>query len=222
MACIFEARIPGARTSGHLAKAALTAGLLLAVPAFAQTEPADLRDIRVGMPAAALRTEGYAGFSCAANPEVPLADWAGYQACPPDAAGQREVGFHYGDTKDGATKVAGQPMLLSLVVGPSGAVQAIHMRTDPSARLFQHKRAYIFGLQVMTRYGEDGWACNEGHPSASEEPVGGLFVREHCEKVIGTRRLVIDRELHRLPDAPLTAFTSASSFTVSLVKPDAS
>lgn len=210
-----------------LANTAFTAGLLTAVPASAQTGydesgPADLRDIRVGMPASALQPQGYTGFGCVADPAVPLSGWDAYPACPPDAAGQREIAFHYSDTKDGATKVAGQPMTLSLVVGPSGAVQAIHMRTDPSARLFQHKRAYIFGLQVMARYGEDGWACTQGHPSAGEQPVGGLFVQEHCEKVFGTRRLVIDRELHRAADASPAAFTSGSSFTVSLAKPDAS
>ena len=65
------------------------------------------------------------------------------------------------------------------------------------------KRAYLFGEQVKARYGEDGWNCTQHEPTSEQQPIGGAFVNEHCEKANGERRLVLDRELHRQPGRDL-------------------
>jgi hypothetical protein len=194
-------------------------GLLVPTLAGAQTTPPDLREFRVGMKLAALPQHGYTDFHCAAAPSGTLDGWADYRKCPTDAAGQQEVTFRYDDGGEHETKVAGQPVLLSLVFTPDGTVHAIRMRTDPSARLFLRKRGYIFGEQVMAHYGDAGWSCSEAPPSGGQEPVGGIFVHEHCEKSIDTRHLVVERELYRGLNQSPAAFTSATEFTVSLARP---
>ncbi len=166
------------------------------------------------MPVSALPSRGYTGFACVAGGGEALAGWADYARCPADAAGRHEVAFRYDDGGEQETKVAGQPMRLSLLLGAGGAVDGIRMRTDPAARLFLHKRGYLFGEQVKARYGETGWACAAGQPSGNEAGIGGVFVREHCEKTVGIRHLVLDRELFRNTDQAPGKFTSGTSFTV--------
>ena len=211
------------RRTASLAAAGLVAVALgLAPLARAQPEGADagefadVRGFRVGMPLSALPAEGYTGFTCAADAPIRLAGWADFGKCPADGAGLREVAFRYDDDAGHETKVAGQPVLLSLLMQRDGAVQAIRMSTDPSARLFLRKRGYLFGKQVMARYGEGGWICHGASPAGDEEPVGGVFLREHCEKQLGQRRLVVERELYRGKGTAADAFVSRSRFTVSL------
>ena len=179
-------------------------------------EFADVRGFRVGMPLSALPTVGYTGFTCVADTAVRLTGWADYGKCPADGAGLREVAFRYDDDAGHETKVAGQPVLLSLLMQRNGTVQAIRMSTDPSARLFLRKRGYLFGKQVMARYDDAGWVCHGTPPAGDEEPVGGMFVREHCEKQLGQRHLVVERELYRGKGTAADAFVSRSRFTVSL------
>ena len=196
----------------------LVAGLLVAGAAPAPTVDTDIREFSVGMPLSTLPPHGYL-IDCVpglAKAEA-LKGWADYARCPVDKDGLREIRFRYGDNGEYETKVVGQPMQLSLFLGQDGTVDAIRMETDPTARLFLRKRAFIFGEQVKDRYGEPGWVCTVGQPQENEEPVGGMFVREHCDKTVGIRHLVMDRELFRNKDQSLTAFISRTVFTVSLV-----
>ncbi len=205
----------------HVWAASLAVGLLAASIARARAAEADLREFSVGMPFSALPLQGYTGFACTARPGGPALDgWAGYRDCPADDAGRREVSFRYDDGGENETKVSGQPVRLSLLLGQDGTVEAIRMQTDPAVRLFQHKKGYRFGEQVMARYGAAGWACRDAKPSGNEEPVGGVFLREHCEKTAGMRHLVVDRELYRDKERSAAGFTSGTTFTVSLVKAD--
>ena len=120
----------------------------------------DLRDFRIGMPVSALPTSGYGEFACAADPSKKLSDWGGYQTCPASQDGTRAVSFRYdggGSAGDeGQTQVAGQPVELALLIGDNGRVTGIKIDTDPHARLYLHKKAFLFGLQIRARFGEDG------------------------------------------------------------------
>ncbi len=181
----------------------------------------DLRDLRVGMSATELPRTGYADFTCAGSEAKPIAGWAAYRTCAADAAGQREVAFRYDDTPEHTTQVAGQPVRLSLVLDNDGVVAALRMQTEPGGRVFTRKRGVHFGETVMAHYGSAGWACTGSGPTARELPVGKTFIREHCEKTLGDRHLVVDRALFRAADQPVESFTSTSSVIISLIKHDA-
>ena len=208
------------RPSARQAWAASLGMALLAAGAMrARAAETDLREFSVGMPFSALPPQGYTGFACAARPGGAALDgWAGYRDCPADDAGRREISFRYDDGGENETKVSGQPVRLSLLLGQDGTVEAIRMQTDPAVRLFQHKKGYRFGEQVMARYGAAGWVCRDAKPAGNEEPVGGVFLREHCEKTVDVRHLVVDRELYRDKERSAAGFTSGTTFTVSLVK----
>ncbi|MBN9507705.1 MAG: hypothetical protein J0I21_01170 [Alphaproteobacteria bacterium] len=202
------------------------AALLLAAPALAE-EPADLREFRVGEPVEALPTSGYIDLACADAPATKLAIWGEYEKCPRNALGLHAVSFRYdpatnplarlNDSYEG-TRVAGQPALIALLIGDDKRLDGIHIQTDPHTRLYLRKKAFLFGLQARHHYGDDGWTCHDKPPGAGEEPVGGVYVNEHCEKTTATRHLIVERHLYAHPDQPLTNFVGESDVLILLPK----
>jgi hypothetical protein len=105
-------------------------------------------------------------------------------------------------------------VLLALLISGQGQLDGIRIQTDPTARLYLRKKAFLFGLQARARYGSGGWTCHESSPGPGEEPVGGVFVKEHCEKTTQTRRLIVDRALYREAGQPLKDFTGRSKVLI--------
>jgi hypothetical protein len=200
--------------------------VLLAGPAQAAEDPldGDLRDLRVGMSVDELPAEGYEDLACGSDggaPGAALASWAQFERCPPDAAGLHEVTFAYaasplaelGDRWEG-TKVAGHPVIPSLLIDGQGVVQGIRIVTDPDTRMYLKKKAFLLGIRVMGRYGRDGWTCTEAEPGAARAPVGGLFIDRRCEKTFHDRRLILDTDLYRTADQRDQEFTGATRLEI--------
>jgi hypothetical protein len=110
--------------------------------------------------------------------------------------------------------VGGHPVQLSLLIGEDGSVDGLRIETDPAARLFLRKKAFLLGPQAMARYGQEGWTCTQGEPTPDEQPVGGVFIKEHCEKRTPTRHFIIDRALFRHPGQELQDFVGTTRITV--------
>jgi hypothetical protein len=200
--------------------------VLLAGPAQAAEDPldGDLRDLRVGMSVDELPAEGYEDLACGSDggaPGAALASWAQFERCPPDAAGLHEVTFAYaasplaelGDRWEG-TKVAGHPVIPSLLIDGQGVVQGIRIVTDPDTRMYLKKKAFLLGIRVMGRYGRDGWTCTEAEPRVARAPVGGLFIDRRCEKTFHDRRLILDTDLYRTADQRDQEFTGATRLEI--------
>lgn len=197
-----------------------------AAPAGAAEDPleGDLRDLRVGMTVAELPAEGYVDLACGSDggaPGAALGSWAEFEQCPPDANGLREVTFAYaesplaelGDRWEG-TKVAGHPVIPSLLIDDAGVVQGIRIVTDPDTRLYLKKKAFLLGIRVMGRYGRDGWTCTEAEPADGRTPVGGMFIDRHCEKVFHDRRLILETDLYRTAEQEGREFTGATRLEI--------
>src|SRR5262249_53787729 len=136
--------------------------LLLGLAAF--TAPADaqqpvgndLRDIRVGMAVGTLPTAGYVKLTCANEPGHGIAAWTDWSKCPAGHDGLHAIGFDYDPaTSREGTIVAGHPALLTMMVDDKGVLAGLRIETDPKARLYMHKKAFLFGIQVKSRYGLD-------------------------------------------------------------------
>jgi hypothetical protein len=205
---------------------AALAGALLAAAAGAAEDPlqGDLRDLRVGMRVAELPAEGYVDLACGKNgggSGASLASWTEFERCPQDAAGLHEVTFAYaesplaelGDRWEG-TKVAGHPVIPSLLIDDAGVVQGIRVVTDPDARMYLKKKAFLLGIRVMGRYGQDGWTCTEAEPGEGRAPVGGMFIDRHCEKVFHDRRLILETDLYRTAEQGGQEFTGATRLEI--------
>lgn len=208
------------------AGALAVSGLLLAIatcPPARAADRNDIREFRVGMAVADLPSGGYGEFTCTAEPTRKIAAWSQYKECPADAAGRHEVGFRYDldanpmsslNESYNGTRVGGHPVVISLLLGDDAQVDAIRIDTDPHARLYMRKKAFLLADQVKERYGKDGWACKEGTPSADEQPVGGIFIKEHCEKTTASRRFILDRDLYRDPNKDVTNFVGSTRLLI--------
>ncbi len=195
-------------------------GLMAAAPAPA---PNDLRQFRVGMPVADLPATGYGGFTCADAPGHTLTGWADYASCPKDARGLHDVAFRYENSSNPlarinddaqGTKVAGHPVRLTLLIGDDARVDGIRIATDPHTRLYLRKKAFLFAFQIRAHFGEDGWHCTKAAPHGDEEPVGGVFIDQRCEKTTATRHLMLHQELYRRAGSPLKDFVGGTQLMI--------
>ncbi|WFT96765.1 hypothetical protein QA633_06545 [Bradyrhizobium barranii] len=186
-------------------------------------EAIDLRDLNLGMSVASIPSEEYIDLACAEKEGAKLAAWSEFRTCPADEMGLRGISFRFNDEvnplaalsdKYQGTKLGGHPVLLTGLVDSSGALQGIRIDTDPNARLFWRKKAYLLALSVRARYGEAGWMCREAESYDGENPVGGLIIKEHCEKRSERRHLILDRELYRRASQPLSDFVNATHLVI--------
>jgi len=61
---------------------------------------------------------------------------------------------------------------------------------------------------VKSRYGEEGWECDNIEPSGGETAVGGVFIKKYCEKIAGHRWLLLDQQLYRHPGQSMNDFVN--------------
>jgi len=175
----------------------------------------DLRDIRIGMAVTDIPVEGYADFTCAADAERKISGWSHWRDCAAGADGRRALRFGYdpATSRDG-TIVAGHPAILTLLIDGAGVVAGLKIETDPKARLYLRKKAFLFGSQVKDRYGADGWTCTQGQPQAGELPVGGVYIRERCTKTTSGRNVTVDRNLFRQAGQDDRSFIDETRVTI--------
>jgi hypothetical protein len=182
-------------------------------------EPKDLRDISVGMSVSALPDKGYVNFVCVADTSRKLSGWEQWKQCPAGADGAHAIRFDYDrSTSREGTIVAGHPAILTLSIDDRGSVAGLQIVTDPSARLYLKKKAFLLGMQAKSRYGSDGWTCTETQPGAQEQPVGGVYVNERCTKSVTGRDLVVERHLFRRADQDEKHFVDETRITIRRAK----
>lgn len=185
----------------------------------------DLRELSIGTRAAEMPPTGYFEHACGSNGGPPLkkiSGWADFARCAPDEKGLFEIYVEYDDQdeygarlieeffdhdefanlatrKYGGTKVAGHPVVLSVLFDREGVVQAIRAVTDPRAPLQFRRNGYLLRVPIKANYGTTGWACDKLPLAPGETPVGEMSIKEHCEKMVGDRRMVLETQLYRRP-----------------------
>jgi hypothetical protein len=186
-------------------------------------ENGDLRDLRVGMSVGGIPSDEYVDLSCAGTNDQRLDGWSDFRKCPKTAAGLYSIGFRFNnrlnnlaqvnDSYEG-TKVAGHPVTLTVLIDEQGTIDALRIDTDPKARLFWRKKAYLLALAFKNRYGEDGWDCRNREPTGGQTAVGGVFIMEHCEKNAEGRKLLLDRSVFRAPGQPMNDFVNETHIEI--------
>jgi hypothetical protein len=213
---------------GGASLAAFVIALAISLPASGAEDPmqGDLRDLSVGMQVGDLPATGYVNFVCGGDGGAPgpaLGGWAEFARCPADADGLHQVSFEYDDSLQPwaavsdmweGTQVAGHPVVPSLLIDDQGVVERILIVTDPDARLYLKKKAFLLPIRVMGRYGRDGWTCTDAKPDSGMSPVGGMFIDRHCEKTFHDRRLVMDTHLFRTAEQSGQEFTGSTRLEI--------
>lgn len=195
--------------------------LALAGPALAAADPkdGDVDNIRLGMTAADVPVTGYMEFACGTGggpPGKALSGWSDYATCPPDkATGLHEIAFRFDDEAEyiararrdtewlgryAGTRLAGQPVLLSLLFDDHGVVAGMRIISDDRAEVTDRKTANLFGLRLMQRYDDEGWSCIDHPPADGRTSIGGTYVDRDCTKAYnGDRTLALQvRQYRRL------------------------
>ena len=213
-----------ARTLGAVALGCLVAQGATAAGSESQN---DLRDFRIGMELSELPEMGYGNFTCAdgdADARVELDSWADYTRCPANEDGLHEVRFEYTATrvefvkandKWEGTRVFGHPSLVSLLMDDTGTVQKIRIETNPDARRYMRKKAFLLGQRSKFHFSPSTWECEEMEPSEGEAPVGGIFIKERCVNRFDDRVVRMEVDLFRTPDQGLEDFTNATRIEIS-------
>jgi hypothetical protein len=180
-------------------------------------DPGEIRRLRLGLNAQSMSTEGYGDFACGSNggpPRQRLDGWTGFRTCRPEPSGLREVYLRFDDTEEfigkaiddpqyaaqrTGTRVAGHPVILSVLFDGDGVLRGIRFVTDPRGDPGARRMAHLLRLVVINRYDPAGWTCVDLQAAPGETPVGGIFLKQRCEKTTAERHLMVEARFLRKP-----------------------
>lgn len=190
--------------------------LALCAPAHAAGPPrtaadaGELHGLKLGLAARAMTEDGFTDLACGSNggpPRQPLDAWAEFAKCPPEASGLHEVTARFGRAIDDPlyasqrtdTRVAGHPVILSVLFDDEGVLRGIRLVSDPRGSPIERRMAHLLRLAVINRYDPNGWTCTDFPPTDGETLVGGVFVKQRCDKTTAERHLIVEARLLRKP-----------------------
>jgi hypothetical protein len=182
-----------------------------------EAEAGELHGLKLGLDAHAMKNDGFVDLACGSNggpPRQPLDDWAGFAKCRPEPSGLHEVYARFDDEQEyigraiddplyagqrTGTRVAGHPVILSVLFDANGVLRGIRVVSDPRGGPVERRMAHLLRLAVINRYARDGWSCTDFPAADGETPVGGVFVKQRCEKRTAERFLSVEAHFLRKP-----------------------
>jgi len=183
----------------------------------ARGDVGEIRGLKLGLKADAMTLDGFGDLACGSNggpPRQKIDDWSDFKKCRAEDSGLHEVYARFEDEDEYigkaiddplyakgklGTRVAGHPVILSTLFDRDGVLRGLRFVTDPRAQSHERRMAHMFRLAVINRYEPDGWTCTDSPPAAGETPVGGIFIKQRCEKLAAGRRLIVDTRFLRKP-----------------------
>jgi hypothetical protein len=181
-------------------------------------DPGEIHGLKLGLKAAEMSTDTFGDLACGSNggpPRQPIDEWSEFRKCRPEPSGLYEVNARFDDEQEYigraiddplyaqghvGTRVAGHPVILSVLFDKDGVLRGIRMVSDPRASITERRMAHMLRLAVINRYDPDGWTCTDLPPAPGETPVGGgVFIKQRCEKRTAERSLFLETHFLRKP-----------------------
>jgi hypothetical protein len=181
-------------------------------------DPGEIHGLKLGLKADEMSTDTFGDLACGSNggpPRQPIDDWNGFRKCRPEPSGLYEVNARFDDEQEYigraiddplyaqgrvGTRVAGHPVILSVLFDKDGVLRGIRMVSDPRASVTDRRMAHMLRLAVINRYDPDGWICTNLPPAPGETPVGGgVFIKQRCDKRTAERNLFLEAHFLRKP-----------------------
>jgi hypothetical protein len=181
----------------------------------AKRDPGEIHGLKLGLVAKSMTMDGFGELACGSNggpPRTKLGAWAEFGKCRPESNGLYEVYARFDDEDEyigkaiddpnyargrNGTRVAGHPVILSVLFDAAGTARGLRFVTDPRAAPYERRMAHLLRLAVINRYEPGGWTCTDEPPAEGETPVGGIFIKQRCEKITPERRLTVDTRFLR-------------------------
>jgi|HubBroStandDraft_6_1064221.scaffolds.fasta_scaffold03478_3 hypothetical protein len=183
-----------------------------------QRDPGEIHGLKLGLKAAEMSTDTFGDLACGSNggpPRQAIDEWADFRKCRPEPSGLYEVNVRFDDQQEYigraiddplfaqgriGTRVAGHPVILSVLFDRDGILRGIRMVSDPRASITERRMAHMLRIAVINRYEPDGWMCTDFPPAGGETPVGGgVFIKQRCEKHTAERDLMVEAHFLRKP-----------------------
>jgi hypothetical protein len=199
-----------------------------------RADPGEIRGLKLGLKAQSMSLDGFGDLACGSNggpPRQKLDEWSEFGKCRPEANGLYEVAARFDDEDEyigkaieepryargrTGTRIAGHPVILSALFDRDGVVRGLRFITDARAAAHERRMAHLLRLAVINRYEPDGWTCTDLPLAAGETPVGGVSIKQRCEKVSAGRHLSVETRFLRKPgqndNDPVTGEYRAGAF----------
>jgi hypothetical protein len=181
-------------------------------------DPGEIHGLKLGLKAAEMATDGFGDLACGSNggpPRQMIDDWTDFRKCRPEPSGLYEVNARFDDQQEYVgraiddplyaqgrvgTRVAGHPVILSVLFDKEGVLRGIRMISDPRGSMMERRMAHMLRLAIINRYEPDGWNCMDFPPAPGESPVGGgVFIKQRCEKQMPEKTLTVEAHFLRKP-----------------------
>ena len=181
-------------------------------------DPGEIHGLKLGLKAAEMSADTFGDLACGSNggpPRQTIGGWTEFPKCRPEPSGLSEVYAPFDDQQDYVgraiddplyaqgkvgTRVAGHPVILSVLFDTGGVVRGIRMISDPRAAPLERRMAHMLRLAIINRYEPEGWNCVDFPPAPGETPVGGgVFVKQRCEKEMPGKTLTVETHFLRKP-----------------------
>jgi hypothetical protein len=177
---------------------------------------------------------GFGDLACGSNggpPRQKIDECTEFGKCRPEDNGLHEVYIRFDDEDDyigraieepryargkTGTRVAGHAVILSALFDRGGVVRGLRFVTDPRAAPNERRMSHLLRLAVINRYAPDGWTCTDSPPADGESPVGGVLLKQRCEKATPERHLMVEARFLRKPGQadvdPITGETRPGAY----------
>ena len=164
---------------------------LAASPAYAQAPPdlGEIHGLKLGLLAKSMTMNGFGELACGSNggpPRQKLDQWSDFGKCRAEASGLHEVYARFDDEEEfigraiddpdyagerTGTRVAGHPVILSVLFDDAGVLRGLRFITDPRASPVERRMAHLLRLAIINHYDPAGWDCKDLPPDPGETPV---------------------------------------------------
>jgi hypothetical protein len=205
------------RAEIFLIAGAVALALALAGASAQASDPGEIHGLKLGLKAPAMTMDGFGELACGSNggpPRQRIEDWAGFGNCRAEPNGLHEVYARFDDEDEyigraidqplyaagrTGTRVAGHPVILSVLFDDGGVLRGLRFISDPRAGPVERRMAHLLRLAIINHYDPAGWTCTDFPAEPGETPVGGVFIKQRCEKAMPERRMSIEAHFLRKP-----------------------
>lgn len=193
------------------------------VEPFTGSNKTELREISLGMHVKDIPDNRFKNYSCASDSKE-LNNLTDFEQCSSDGHGLYEVGLQY-DTSENewakindklaGTTIGGHPVILSIMITKQGLVQGIRAYTDPDARTYLKRQAYLLSKRVKSHYGTVNWECIDKEPGdGGNKKFGPVFIDQHCIKTFDDKKIVVESKFYRAPNQTGKEHTNSSTLEI--------